>query len=321
MRAEGWLAAVLDGRELDDVLTDDDGVVRLVVDPLAVSGVSRPRARTSSGDRAGLPARDLALAGRRADVGPVLLRSHRSHHPAHRGQSTRRGVSAPERPAPPSRSAASRSAGTACAVLSGVDWRVDDGRPLGRSSGPNGSGKTTLLQVAGGPAVADGRDGGGPGRAPGPCRRPDAASARGPGQRSGHAAAAADLAARDVVVSGRHGALETWWNRYTRGGLGEGGPAPGPRRCGGHRGPPVRRDLRGRAPTGAPGPGAHERPGAAPARRAVRRPRPGRPRAVAGPAGRLWPPTRTARRSSWSPTTVRRSRPDSPTVASCAAAR
>ena len=24
-----------------------------------------------------------------------------------------------------------------------------------------------------------------------------------------------DLAARDVVVSGRHGALETWWNRYT----------------------------------------------------------------------------------------------------------
>ncbi len=25
----------------------------------------------------------------------------------------------------------------------------------------------------------------------------------------------ADLAARDVVVSGRHGALETWWNRYT----------------------------------------------------------------------------------------------------------
>jgi hypothetical protein len=26
-RAERWLAAVLDGRELDDVLTDDDGVV------------------------------------------------------------------------------------------------------------------------------------------------------------------------------------------------------------------------------------------------------------------------------------------------------
>jgi iron complex transport system ATP-binding protein len=25
----------------------------------------------------------------------------------------------------------------------------------------------------------------------------------------------ADLAARDVVVSGRNGALETWWNRYT----------------------------------------------------------------------------------------------------------
>jgi iron complex transport system ATP-binding protein len=25
----------------------------------------------------------------------------------------------------------------------------------------------------------------------------------------------ADLHARDVVVSGRHGALETWWNRYT----------------------------------------------------------------------------------------------------------
>ena len=24
----------------------------------------------------------------------------------------------------------------------------------------------------------------------------------------------ADLPARDVVVSGRYGALETWWNRY-----------------------------------------------------------------------------------------------------------
>ena len=31
----GWLAAVLDGRTLEDVLTEDDGVVRLAVGPLA----------------------------------------------------------------------------------------------------------------------------------------------------------------------------------------------------------------------------------------------------------------------------------------------
>jgi len=99
-------------------------------------------------------------------------------------------------------------------VLAGVDWRVD------RSDrwvvlGPNGSGKTTLLQVAaarlwptaGRVEVLGARLGAVDVRT----LRPRVALVSGAVTRQ----LRADLAARDVVVSGRHGALETWWNRYT----------------------------------------------------------------------------------------------------------
>jgi iron complex transport system ATP-binding protein len=99
-------------------------------------------------------------------------------------------------------------------VLAGVDWHVD---PTERwvILGPNGSGKTTLLQVAaarlwptaGTVEVLGARLGAVDVRA----LRPRVALVSGAVTRQ----LRADLAARDVVVSGRHGALETWWNRYT----------------------------------------------------------------------------------------------------------
>jgi len=99
-------------------------------------------------------------------------------------------------------------------VLAGIDWRVD---PAERwvVLGPNGSGKTTLLQVAaarlwptaGTVEVLGARLGEVDVRA----LRPRVALVSGAVTRQ----LRADLAARDVVVSGRHGALETWWNRYT----------------------------------------------------------------------------------------------------------
>ena len=111
---------------------------------------------------------------------------------------------------------------TVCRCSPGCDWRVAVGDRW-VILGPNGSGKTTLLQVAARPAVAD---------APGPVEvlgqrlgrvdvrtlRPRVALVSGAVTRQ----LRADMAALDVVVSGRHGALETWWNEYTAGGLGEG---------------------------------------------------------------------------------------------------
>ncbi len=99
-------------------------------------------------------------------------------------------------------------------VLAGVDWRVD---PTDRwvVLGPNGSGKTTLLQVAaarlwptaGTVEILGARLG----RVDVRTMRPRVALVSGAVTRQ----LRADLPARDVVVSGRHGALETWWNRYT----------------------------------------------------------------------------------------------------------
>ena len=99
-------------------------------------------------------------------------------------------------------------------MLAGVDWRVG---PTERwvILGPNGSGKTTLLQVAaarlwptaGTVEVLGARLGAVDVRA----LRPRVALVSGAVTRQ----LRADLAARDVVASGRHGALETWWNRYT----------------------------------------------------------------------------------------------------------
>jgi iron complex transport system ATP-binding protein len=99
-------------------------------------------------------------------------------------------------------------------VLRGIDWRVEVGDRW-ILLGPNGSGKTTLLQVAaarlwptaGTVEVMGSRLGEVDVRT----LRPRVALVSGAVTRQ----LRADLPARDVVVSGRHGALETWWNRYT----------------------------------------------------------------------------------------------------------
>jgi len=99
-------------------------------------------------------------------------------------------------------------------VLAGVDWCVD-ANDRWVILGPNGSGKTTLLQVAaarlwpttGTVEVLGARLGAVDVRT----LRPRVALVSGAVTRQ----LRADLPARDVVVSGRHGALETWWHRYS----------------------------------------------------------------------------------------------------------
>ena len=101
-------------------------------------------------------------------------------------------------------------------VLRGIDWHVAVGQRW-VILGPNGSGKTTLLQVAaarlwptaGTVEVLGARLG----QVDVRTLRPRIALVSGAVTRQ----LRADLPARDVVVSGRHGALETWWNHYTDG--------------------------------------------------------------------------------------------------------
>jgi iron complex transport system ATP-binding protein len=80
--------------------------------------------------------------------------------------------------------------------------------------GPNGSGKTTLLQVAGArlwPTAGTVEVlGARLGQVDVRTLRPRVALVSGAVTRQ----LRPDLAARDVVASGRFGALETWWNRY-----------------------------------------------------------------------------------------------------------
>ena len=116
VRAEGWLAAVLDGEDLDDVLTTGR---RRRAPGSGPAGGPWPRPASSEdgprADRAGLPARDLAVAGRRADLGAVLLGPHRSHQPAPRRRRRAPGCDARSgAPRRPSRCAASPSAARAC---------------------------------------------------------------------------------------------------------------------------------------------------------------------------------------------------------------
>ena len=105
-----------------------------------------------------------------------------------------------------------RTGGTT--LLSGINWRIDLGQHW-VVLGPNGSGKTTLLRIAGlhlhpttGSVRVLGHTLG----------RTDVRSLR---SRVGYASAAlADairpgLAAAEVVMTARHGALETWWHRYS----------------------------------------------------------------------------------------------------------
>jgi iron complex transport system ATP-binding protein len=167
----------------------------------------------------------------------VLLRAHRSHQPATRaGWRQPRGVSTSGPPAAITlRGVTVQREGVP--VLRGIDWRVDIGDRW-VILGPNGSGKTTLLQVAsarlwptsGSVAVL----GAHLGHVDVRTLRPRVALVSGAVTRQ----LRANLPARDVVASGRHGALETWWNRYTtedweradellaRGGVGEIGDRP-----------------------------------------------------------------------------------------------
>ena len=155
------------------------------------------------------------------------------------------------------------------ALLSDVDWTVAAGERW-VVIGPNGSGKTTLLQIAGARVhpsrgtieILGQRLGASDWRAV----RAQVGFVSGSVVRS----LRPTLDALDIVVTGKHGALEPWWHTYT-------GERPRPRaRAHGAdrgrraRGPSVRSDLRGRAPTGAPGSHADGGSRAGAARRAVR---------------------------------------------------
>lgn len=98
-------------------------------------------------------------------------------------------------------------------VLDGIDWQVRQGERW-VVLGPNGSGKTTMLQVAGARLwPTSGRVevlGATLGRVDVRTLRPRVALVSGAVTRQ----LRADVTAREVVASGRYGALETWWHTY-----------------------------------------------------------------------------------------------------------
>jgi len=99
-------------------------------------------------------------------------------------------------------------------VLEAVDWSV---QPAERwvILGPNGSGKTTLLTLAGARLWPSSGTveilGSRLGKVDVRTLRPRISLVSGSVTRQ----LRPDLPARDVVVSGRHGALETWWHTYS----------------------------------------------------------------------------------------------------------
>jgi iron complex transport system ATP-binding protein len=99
-------------------------------------------------------------------------------------------------------------------VLDGVNWTVQPGERW-VILGPNGSGKTTLLTLAGARLWPTSGTveilGSRLGRVDVRTLRPRIALVSGAVTRQ----LRAELPARDVVVSGRYGALETWWHTYT----------------------------------------------------------------------------------------------------------
>jgi iron complex transport system ATP-binding protein len=98
-------------------------------------------------------------------------------------------------------------------VLDDVDWSVLPGERW-VILGPNGSGKTTLLTLAGARLWPSSGSveilGARFGRVDVRTLRPRISLVSGSVTRQ----LRADLPARDVVVSGRYGALETWWHTY-----------------------------------------------------------------------------------------------------------
>ncbi len=99
-------------------------------------------------------------------------------------------------------------------VLHDVDWSVHPGERW-VILGPNGSGKTTLLTLAGArlwPSAGAGEIlGSRLGQVDVRALRPRISLVSGSVTRQ----LRAELPARDVVVSGRYGALETWWHAYS----------------------------------------------------------------------------------------------------------
>jgi iron complex transport system ATP-binding protein len=99
-------------------------------------------------------------------------------------------------------------------VLDDITWRVAPGERW-VILGPNGSGKTTMLQVAGARLWPSGGVveilGQRLGKVDVRTLRPRIALVSGSVTRQ----LRADIPARDVVASGRFGALETWWHQYT----------------------------------------------------------------------------------------------------------
>jgi iron complex transport system ATP-binding protein len=99
-------------------------------------------------------------------------------------------------------------------VLDGIDWSVGP-RERWVILGPNGSGKTTLLTLAGARLWPSSGTveilGSRLGRVDVRTLRPRIALVSGSVTRQ----LRADLSARAVVVSGRYGALETWWHTYS----------------------------------------------------------------------------------------------------------
>ena len=93
-----------------------------------------------------------------------------------------------------------------------------------------------------------------------------------------------ELPALDVVLTGRHAALETWWHEYTDDDRDRGPGPAGRRRLRWRRlrRATVRAAVRRRAPAGAVGPGAHGRARAPADGRTGRRPGPRGPGAAAG---------------------------------------